>query len=100
MISCHNLVEIGRRTKKLIGGKTFHFAHFSDFSTLMRVFVIKSAADRPETSRNEFYASDLPSLLPITGLCGRLVPNGFLQGFFSGPETTDFVLRRFWRVVA
>ncbi len=78
----------------------FHFAVFSDFLTLMRGFEIKSAADRPETSRNEFYASGLPSLLQITGLSHRLVPNGFLESFVSGPETMDFVLRRFWRVVA
>ncbi len=57
--------------------KFFHFADFSDFFTLMRGFVIKSAANRPETFRNEFYASDLPSLLQITGLGGRLIPNGF-----------------------
>ncbi len=57
--------------------KFFHFAGFLDFLTLMRELVIKSAADRPETFRNEFYASDLPSLLQITGLHDRLVPNGF-----------------------
>ncbi len=80
--------------------KVFHFAVFSDFWTLMRVFVIKSAADRHETFRNEFYAFGLPSLLEITELYGRLVPNGFSESFVSGPETTDFVLWRFWRLVA
>ncbi len=41
--------------------KFVHFGHFWAFLTLMRGLVIKSAADRPETSRNEFYASGLPS---------------------------------------
>ncbi len=100
MINWQNFVEIGKRTKKVFGTNFFHFVDFSDFLILMRGFAIKSSANRPETFRSEFCVSDLPSLLQITGIGGRLVPNVFLEGFISEPETTDFVLRRFWRVVA
>ncbi len=65
-ISCqsvHICRSYGRRP-------TPDFAVFSDFWTLMRGFVIKSAAER------------------------SVVPNGFFESLISGPETTDFVLRR------
>ncbi len=70
--------------------KFFHFAVFLFFCTLMRGFVIKSAADRPETFRSEFYAVGLPSLLQITGLRWPPGPERFFEDFVSGPETTDF----------
>ncbi len=66
--------------------KFSHFAAFSHFLSLMQGFVIKSAANRPEPFRNEFYAFGLPSLLEITGLCGRLVLKGFFKISFPDPK--------------